>query len=227
MKKIVALVLTVFLLMSLCSCGISSDTELKKQIEQLQQENEALRKQVEALSSGGTIGNNTDKEDTEKTENTVTPIALNSPFNVGEIMTITLFSSEWCEELLPSNTSGGYSYMKDVEGEKFFVVHGELKNLAGQTLDVKYAGEARIVVNGKYKLTATMELEENDGKSFYGNAKPLQTLPLVIYTSVSDELYETCKDIQLSMDLVNDEEKIGYFYDESYSHDSFQISFNK
>lgn len=227
MKKIVALVLPVILVMSLCCCGNPTDMELERQIEQLQQENEELRKQIEELSNGGTIGDNTDKKDNEKSENTATPIALNTPFNVGEIMTITLFSSEWCEELLPSNTSGVYSYYKDVEGEKYFMVHGELKNLASQTLDVQYAGEARIIVNGKYNLFATMELEENDGTSFYGNAKPLQTLPLVIYASVSDELYETCEDIQLLIDLVNDEEKIEYFYDESYPHDSFQISFSK
>lgn len=44
-------------------------------------------------------------------------------------MTITLHSSEWCDKILPSNTSGSYSYMDDNEGEKYFVIRGELKIL--------------------------------------------------------------------------------------------------
>lgn len=83
-----------------------------------------------------------------------------------------------------------------------------------------------MTINEKYKFPVTLELEENDGKSFYGNAKPLQTLNLIVYASVSDELYETCENIQITMDIVNDESKLGYFYDEKYPHDSFTISFD-
>lgn len=228
MKRFIVFTLALTLVFSLCSCGSSSSdiSSLQKEIAQLQQENKELKEQLSALQgTSGTINDNTLKG-TENVSGQAKTVTLNTPFSVSEIMTITLHNSEWCDKILPSNTSGSYSYMDDNEGEKYFVIRGELKNLASETLDIQYASKAQMTINEKYKFPVTLELEENDGKSFYGNAKPLQTLNLIVYASISDELYEACENIQITMDIVNDESKLGFFYDEKYPHDSFTISFD-
>ncbi len=232
MKRLLSLLLVFIMVLSLCACGNSTNTsldeELMAQIEELQQENKELKEEIQKLqNSDNTISDNINtKEPIEEKTDTVT-VSLGNSFDVGEVMSVTLISSEWCEEILPSNTSDVYSYYKDVEGEKFFVIHGEVKNLSGESIDIQYAGEAKMLVNGKYKLSAQMETEESDGTSFYGSIKPLQTLPLIIYASASDEVYETCNDIEVTFSLVTDEAKLGYFYDEEYPHSTFTITLSK
>lgn len=206
MKKLIATILVFALMALLCSCGTPS---------------------LQPNQNANSINDNTDSNTEKITSPASKVVELNSAFNVGDTMNITLTSSEWCEEIKPSNTSGVYSYYEDISGEKYFVVHGELKNLASETLDITYAGEAEIKINDKYKLPARMEMEEPDGSSFYGNAKPLQTLRLIIYSSISDELYENCNSIKLTMNLVTDNEKIGNFYNDDYQHETFEITFNK
>ena len=65
MKKIVALVLTVFLLMSLCGCGNTSNTDVtelskqtEQQSEQIQQDNETVRKKLYTIFSSVSETNN-------------------------------------------------------------------------------------------------------------------------------------------------------------------------
>ncbi|MBQ9551462.1 MAG: zinc ribbon domain-containing protein [Clostridia bacterium] len=177
-------------------------------------------------ASGYEINDNAELQQ-EIDQGLTTSIKLNSPFNVGNIMTITLTSAEWCDKILPSNPHGVYSYIADTEGEKYFVVHGNLKNYASKEIDIEYSGEAKLLIDNKYHIAANMELEESDGTSFYGNAKPLQTLPVIIYASVSDELYNSCKNIDLTLDLITNDENVGYFYDEEFPHNTYCISFKK
>lgn len=129
MKRFIVFTLALTLVFSLCSCGSSSSNigSLQKEIAQLQQENKELKEQLSVLQgTSGTINDNTQKG-TENVSGQAKTVTLNTPFSVGEIMTITLHSSEWCDKILPSNTSGSYSYMDDNEGEKYFVIRGELK----------------------------------------------------------------------------------------------------
>ena len=72
-----------------------------------------------------------------------------------------------------------------------------------------------------------MELESNDGTDFYGSAKPLQTLNLIIYASVSDEAYEICETVDLTMNILSDPEYVNNFYDDDYQHETLKISFTK
>lgn len=228
MKKYITFALTLLLLLSLSACGNSNDiTKLQNEIAELKQENQELRNQIEILQSGGTIGDNTNTDDTQSNDTDVKSVKIGETFSVGEVMEITLNSSEWCDEILPSNTSGGYSYLKNVNGEKFFVVKGTIKNLSGESFDIQYASNADVLINGKYKASATLKAEEADGKSFYGNVKPLQTLNLIIYSSVSDDLYNSCENAVLTMNIVKDESKLNNFYNDDTSHDTFTISFSK
>ena len=231
MKRTISFFLILVFILLLCGCSASSNSDeskLQERISQLEQENQELKQQISELQNGdNTIKDNTKQDNEPIGDSAPKTVSLNTTFDVADVMSITLLSSEWCDEIKPSNTNGVYSYFKDVDGEKFFVVHGELKNLASKTLDITYAGKAEILINEKYTLSATMELEEPEGNSFYGDAKPLQTLPLIIYCSVSDELYESYNTIKLTLDLVSDDDKVEFFYNDDYPHESFVISFDK
>ena len=87
--------------------------------------------------------------------------------------------------------------------------------------------ESEVILNDTYKFPATMELESNDGTDFYGTAKPLQTLNLIVYASVTDEAYEICETADVIMNILSDQENINSFYDHDYNHETLKISFTK
>lgn len=133
-------------------------------------------------------------------------VALNEKFTVGPMFEITLLKSEWCEKILPSNTSGVYSYYDDTDGEKYLVVKAKVKNVSSQEIDFQYVTECKLKVDGKYEIEGKAESEEQDGTSFYGNIKPLQEVNAIIYFSVSDEMYSTCSEYEVVLDVANNEE---------------------
>ena len=170
------------------------------------------------------ISDNTGTEESEP-EVEAKPISLNKTVTIGDVMELTLESSEWTDEIIPSNTSGVYSYKSDVEGEKFFVVRGKVKNIAGETMDITYVNESQLLINDTYKANVNIEAEESDGTSFYGDVKPLQTLNIVVYASVSDELFDIADNVKLTLNMLSDSSKIGYFYDNEYPHETYTIEF--
>lgn len=154
-------------------------------------------------------------------------VNLNETFKVGELMEITLKEAEWTEEIMPSNTKGYYSYYEDKDGEKYFVIYGELKNFGSDALDTKWINESKLLINENYGFNVSMELEDNEGNNFYGVAKPLQTLKLIIYSSVSDEAYEIWETIDLEMKILSDDKYIDGFFDDRYAHEIIKMRFTK
>lgn len=204
-KKLISVILAIFALVFICSCAAIPDI---------------------TNTDENNINDNTVTNGSETKADAVA-IALNQMVNIGEVFEMTLSDAEWCEKILPSNTEGVYSYYDDNPQEKYFVIHGKLKNLSGTTVDIQYASKVEMLINGKYKMSGRMELEESDGTSFYGSVKPLQTLNLIIYGSASDELYEAYETLTANISIVTDEEKLSYFYDEDYKQESFTITFKK
>lgn len=226
MKKICCLIVCLCMTFALCSCGTNTNvSELKEKIEVLEKENQELKSKIAELQ-GDMIDDETDTENKDKNSSEKT-VQLKTPFSVGKVMNITLISTEWCDKILPSNTSGAYSYMGDKENEKYFVIRGKIESLATENFDINYSNETELLINGKYKISAQMETEESDGTSFYGSIKPLQTLNFVIYASVSDTLYNQWENISVSMKIANNEEDLNGFFDSSTKYDSFNISFKK
>ena len=170
------------------------------------------------------IENKVGKEN-KKPKKEAKKLALNETITIGDVMELTLESSEWVDEIKPSNTSDFYSYYEDKEGEKYFVIKGKIKNIAGEDLDLDYINQSKIIVNDTYKADVRIEAEEGDGTSFYADVKPLQTLNLVAYASLSDEAYNICKDIRCELDIVNDSAHINKFFSNNTPHDSFYIEF--
>lgn len=152
-------------------------------------------------------------------------IELNETFMVGEVMEISLNSYEWNDRVVPSDTSGGYLYIDGEEGETYFIVHGTLKSFAGSSFDIDYCSEATITINDKYDFSARIKLEDNDHTGFNGSVKPLQTLNLVIYGAISDEVKNIAETVQVNFSVVSDEEALKYFYDDRYPHENYTITF--
>lgn len=181
-----------------------------------------------ADSSANGIENkvNKDNKNDKKPEKEAKKLELNETVTIGDVMELTLESSEWTDEIKPSNTSGTYSYKADSEGEKYFVIKGKVKNIAGDNLDIEYGNQSKIIINDTYKANVTIESEEADGTSFYGSIKPLQTLNIIAYASLSDEAYNICENIRCDFDIMNDSSYINKYYRDNTPHDSFYIEFD-
>lgn len=187
----------------------------------------SYRAWVDNMEESSSFNDNTDDVSSSAIDTVSKTLTLNETVTIGNLMEITFTGSEWVESITPSNTSGFYSYYEDQEGEKYFVVHGTLKNIGSENLDIQWINESEVILNDTYKFSATMELESNDGTDFYGTAKPLQTLNLVVYASVSDEAYEIYETADVIMNILSDQENINSFYDDDYNHETLKISFIK
>lgn len=192
--------------------------------------NEIQKSFKEAFSFGEDSSNeikdstkNDKKEEAKKEEK---QISLNQTVTIGNVMELTLESSEWLEEIRPSNASGFYTYYQDKEGEKYFVIRAKVKNIASEDLDVTYIDKSEIIINDTYKSDVFFESEEVDGSSFESDIKSLQTVNVIIYTSVSDEVYNICKKAKLTMNILSNSEDIGGFYDDDKAHETYTIEFN-
>lgn len=185
----------------------------------------AFSKAADSHTAVDTPDNPPATEENKPTAATNDNIQLNETFTVGEIMEITLNSYEWNDKVVPSDTSGGYLYIDGEEGETYFIVHGTLKSFAGSSFDVDYCSEATITINDKYDFSARIKLEDNDHTGFNGSVKPLQTLNLVIYGAISDEVKDIAETIQVNFSVVSEEEALKYFYDDKYPHENYCITF--
>lgn len=174
--------------------------------------------------SSNKIENKVGKED-KKPKKEAEKLNIGQTITIGDVMELTLESSEWTDEIKPSNTSDFYTYYEDKEGEKYFVIKGKVKNIAGEDLDLDYVNQSKIIVNDTYKADVRFEAEESDGTSFYADVKPLQTLNFVAYASLSDEAYNICEKIRCDLDIVNDSAHMKEFFSNNTPHDSFYIEF--
>ncbi|MBE7018676.1 MAG: hypothetical protein E7413_02210 [Ruminococcaceae bacterium] len=163
-----------------------------------------------------------------KTATGASTLNVNETVTIGDVMELTLESAAWTEEIEPSNTSASYySTIDDKEGEKFFVVRGKVKNLAGGDLDLSWKGfKGEMLINDTYKSDLSIEVEKSDGTGFYADIKPLQTLNVIIYASISDELQGMAESASVNLKFVNDAEYIDeYFYEDKVPYNEYNILF--
>lgn len=233
-RKFVITLATVLLLI-LCGCGDNSQgsdtdatiTELEQEIVELQERISELEEENKILRSGNgnTIFDNT-SNDLDNAENAPTTITLNAPIAVGEVMEITLTGAEWTDSILPSNTSKSYSYKGDREDETFFVVRGTITSSAGSPFGIGACTDSSITINDKYNFSAEMEFEDADGAGFGDTIKPLQTRNFILYSSVSDGVYDIRESVEVNFAVPNNEEELGYYYDEDHSNTKYTITFD-
>lgn len=137
------------------------------------------------------------KKESEETK--ATTIKLGEDVVAKDIVEFRLDETVWMEEILPSNTSGIYSYHEDVEGEVYFVIQGTVKNISGETIETDHGSLMEIKFNDKYKYEPDTLIEDNDGKGFsYGDVRPLSSGRFLIYVSVPNEVKENYESAKLT-----------------------------
>lgn len=120
--------------------------------------------------------------------------------NIGDSITLdfvelTFDTASWSDTIMPTDTSGFYSYLSDIDGESYFWLRGTLKNTAGSAYTVSNM-VAEITFDEKYTYSAWL-IAEDDGTDFYGDSvNPLSSVTYYIYSSIPDELktmYSSCQ----------------------------------
>lgn len=152
-------------------------------------------------------------------------VKLNEQFSVENVLDVTLEKCEWLDEILPSKAkeSDWYSSIEDIESEKYFVVRGKITNNAGKEIYLPNNSKCTLNVNGKYDVEGDLRVEETDGAGFDYNIKPLQTLNVILYISVSDEMYKQFESANVYISLVNSEEGIDKYDTDSWKTFSLEI----
>lgn len=179
-------------------------------------------------TSGNSNSDNSPDDDSASGSYTNGNIRLNEKVTIGSMYEMTLIESEWCEEIYPSSEDA-YSYYPDKDGEKYFVVRAKVKNISSKEVDFEYDSNCVVKADGKYEVSGTSETENSDGTSFYGNIKPLQEGNVIFYFSVSDEMYSTCSNFEVTFNVVNNEiaaEEYSYNWEESDCN-TYKITFTK
>jgi len=83
-----------------------------------------------------------------------------------------------------------------------------------------------MLINDTYKSDLSIEVEKSDGTGFYADIKPLQTLNVIIYASISDELQGMAESASVNLKFVNDAEYIDeYFYEDKVPYNEYNILF--
>lgn len=161
----------------------------------------------------------------EKEAEDAQAISLGDSMKIGNDVTLEFKTYEWCDKIVPSKTDGVYSYMSDVDGEKYLVIRGTITNDSGAEIDPSYCSRVELVMNDKYNYDGEFKVESSDGTDFYGGAKPLQTLNTVLYFSVPDEAKDKFESGVVTVKMNTKEEDFGSFYDDDKDHKIFKIKF--
>lgn len=216
MKKFLLFVTAscLFLCLSACSGASSNNGELAA----YKAENEALKQQIQQLEEQLSVYTDGEIPVGDKTNQPQSPtepitITLGQTVRIEDVLEFTITSCAWETQILPSNTSGSYSYKKDVEDETYLVFRGQLTNLNGQSFSVDHIQESEIKINGKYTFHIRMDAEDTDGAGFSTATKPLQTVNFVIYASVSDGVKDIFEEATVTLHVLNDPDRTQYFFD--------------
>lgn len=159
--------------------------------------------QSESEDNSAASGSTTDNTKNPKTTKSDEPVEVNvgDTFNISDMFEVTLSSAEWTDEVLPSDTSGFYSYLEDQEEKSWYVIYGTIKNIGTETYSFGGTSAnhlcASIMMNGKYKIEASIKADKGTG--FDSEIEPLITKPLLIISSVSDEIKESFESCDLTI----------------------------
>lgn len=107
------------------------------------------------------------------------------------------------DTILPTDTSSVYSYISDVENEKYFFIKGTIKNLSGSTYDVEDM-VIQMVFDNKYTYNGSLSACAYTNDFFGENVKPLGKVEYYIHSSVPDELIESYKNCTISFAFKTD-----------------------
>lgn len=187
-KKVLALILMSTL--GLCACGNSTATQTTNHVTNSSNE--------DVVEKGSAAQNNQVNEAAEdETEEETVDFQI---VNFGDTITndfieMSIESASTSQELNPTDTSGVYSYMSDQDGETYFYILGNIKNVGGDSYSVEDMN-IQFTFDDKYNYTGYIAADDG-GNDFYGDdVKPLGTVKYYMYVSAPDEIvnsYSTCR----------------------------------
>lgn len=133
--------------------------------------------------------------------NTVENVALGDTISL-EFVEVSLDETGVSDEILPVDTSRGYSYISDNELEKYYYVTGILKNLSGEAYNADNI-YAEMLFDGKYTYSANLIACAWSNNFYDDYVKPLGTVKYYVYASVPDELIESYSECVLTFGFAN------------------------
>lgn len=189
---------------------------LEKQIEDLQE-------QVEVYKATGI--DPVDNSGEETATEVEAPLTLGETVTIENIVEFTLNGCSWENQILPSDTSGSYRYYGDEADETYLVIRGTMTNLSGDSYDIDNIQESSILINDKYSFNVRMVAEDTDGAGFSNSTKPLQTVNLIIYSSISDGVKDIFENATMTLNILNDPSRVLYFfYEEDECKNTYVIN---
>ena len=210
MKKLDILALSAALCLILSACGNTGGKNIVNQnTDSISSSSSVSTSDINNSSSSSTAGtgSNSSSDVVNKVGDANRPASSEADkpdtqfakVNFGDTITtdfteMTIDTAETAQELLPSDTSGVYSYIPDQDGETYFYLLGTIKNTAGDSYSVE---DMNIVISfdNKYNYTGYIAADDG-GNDFYGDyVKPFGSVKYYMYASVPDELinsYTTC-----------------------------------
>lgn len=171
-----------------CSNGNSSKTDsevasLKKQVQNLQQENSKLESELKS-SSNATVNSSTVNSSLNESADTISEtnntLKLNQAVTIPDICTFSVSSFKFTNTVNPPKPDGVYNYyeIKDANDTYIdFVI--KYKNLASTGEEADSAGDMKITYDNNYEYTSFSTIEAKGGGDLeYSNITeidPLQT----------------------------------------------------
>lgn len=176
-KFLSATLLTVALGLSGCSSPASpvdnsAEIEsLKAQVQELEKENQDLKKQLESTAESTTA---------EETETAETGIQISVGETISnDYMEITINKVELIYDVLPDDVSGLYTHYEADQGNVYLHIDTDVKNLGKQNLACDEILKATADYNSGYTYSSFAVPEDSNTGFTYANItsiKPLETL---------------------------------------------------
>lgn len=222
MKKIIIICLVSILSIGILGCSNSNNKEtsdlesdIANEISNSNAEEEIMNNVSDSKEETNETTNNVSDSREETGEDTLhfVDINLNETINT-EFMEVTFTKIYTSFDLLPSDTSGVYSYHKGEEGSQYFILDGTIKN-TGTFAQGFTNSVAKFIFDDKYIYNAEV-YHELDNTSLYTtfSIDPFESTRIVIAQSIPDELLNQYSTVTIQWGL-ND--NFGYTDDNKYS----------
>lgn len=139
-----------------------------------------------------------------------------------DVCTFTIDSFGYQDTILPSDTSGFYTYYDDQADSTYLVAHFSYTNNASTYAVIGYATSAQFNVGGN-TYEASVEL---DGGTLFGRSYRLeakQTGTGVIYAAIPDSVKDS-PDTTLTWSIPNDTQHLNTYYQDSFDSTSYELT---
>lgn len=139
-----------------------------------------------------------------------------------DVCTFTIDSFGYQDTILPSNTSGYYTYYDDQADSTYLVAHFSYTNNATDYAVIGYATSASFNVGGN-NYEASIELDNGTlfGRSYRLEAKQAGTG--IIYAAIPDSVKDS-PDVTLTWSIPKDPQYLNTYYQDSFDSTKYQIT---